>query len=603
MPYRQAGLTERQAAAHLLSRFTFGAQPGDVDSVVQMGLKNWFISQLDGDFKDDSLLTRIDTSYKDLKLSNSEMLQNFPNRGLIIQMAIKDSVINKDSLGSIDKPRLKAIFQAYLLKKHFKTNQDLFRELQSRKILLAAYSKNQLHEVLTDFWFNHFNCSLNKEDCSRFVPDFERDAIRPNVLGRFQTLLLATAKSPAMLFYLDNFSSSYTDTLHLKRYPSKMNLVSKPGDTSLKKPITITKIPARRFAGLNENYAREVMELHTLGVDGGYTQSDVTQAARILTGWTVYPLSDQGPAAIAKKVLEKMSDQELSQKGFIREGDFLFTPNRHDPGQKVVLGHIFPAGGGYQEGVELLSLLAHHPSTAHFISKKLAIRFVSDNPPPSLIEKMAKTFLNKDGDIREVLITMVSAPEFWSPSALRQKTKSPFEYILSSIRSLNSKVNNPLALVNWSNRMGQQIYYYTAPTGFPDQGAYWINTGALLNRMNFGLALASGRVNGIKTDLLALNHFHEPESNEAALVTYASIMMPERNLDETVKRLSPLLSHPDLPNKIEAAGNGFAANTTKNPMGEIPPSPRSQQQNKDKNNNSLAQVVGIIIGSPEFQRR
>ena len=596
MPYKQAHLTDRQAAAHLLSRFTFGARPGDVDSVVKMGLKNWFIAQLNGDLSDDSLLTRIDTVNKDLRLSNGEMLKAFPTTGLVIQMAIKDSVIQKDSIGSLGKPKLKAMLQDYMKRKGFKNIPDLYKELQARKILMAAYSKNQLHEVLTDFWYNHFNCALNKEDCSRFIPDFERDAIRPNVLGKFQTLLVATAKSPAMLFYLDNFSSSYTDTSRLRpNNPPKSLKLPLSNDTSKRK--SITQIPPRRFQGLNENYAREVMELHTLGVDGGYTQSDVTQAARILTGWTVYPISDQGPGAFAKKLLEKLSPEDFIKKGFVREGDFLFTPNRHDPGSKIVLGHVFPAGGGYQEGMDLLSILAHHNSTAHFISKKLAIRFVSDNPPKSLIEKMATTFLNTDGNIREVLITMVSSPEFWSPTSLRQKTKSPFEYILSSVRSLNSKIIDPNGLIPWLNRMGQPIYYFTAPTGFPDQGAYWINTGSLLNRMNFGLSLATGKVNGIKTDLLALNNYHEPESNEAALLTFSTIMLPERNLDETMRRLSPLLSHPDLHTKIESAGSNSGSNPSmsKPSVMEIKPN--------DKNTSSLAQVVGIIIGSPEFQRR
>jgi uncharacterized protein (DUF1800 family) len=239
------------------------------------------------------------------------------------------------------------------------------------------------------------------------------------------------------------------------------------------------------------------MELHTLGVDGGYTQQDVTQAARVLTGWTVYPMNEN-----AKKFVNRFNPDQLAWRGFVHEGDFLFNANRHDKGEKMVLGHVFPAGGGYEEGVELLEMLAHHPSTARFICRKIAVRFVSDDPPQSLIDKMAKTFLQKDGDIRQVLITMVTAPEFWSPAAIREKTKSPFELAIGAVRSLHATIDQPYPLYTWITRMGEKMYYYQAPTGFPDKGVYWINAGSLLNRMNFGLALAEGQVPGVRVDLV-----------------------------------------------------------------------------------------------------
>src|SRR5580704_15065836 len=218
---------------------------------------------------------------------------------------------------------------------------------------------------MTDFWFNHFNVSITKNDCAEFIPAYERDVIRPNALGRFSELLIKTAKSPAMLFYLDNFISSA--------------------------PVDSMTMPAQRARGLNENYAREVMELHTLGVDGGYTQADVTQAARVLTGWTVYPMRED-----AQRLITRFNPDQLARRGFVHDGDFLFNANRHDKGVKTVMGHVFPAGGGYEEGVELLDMLAHHPSTANFICRKIAIRFVCDDPPQSLIDKMVKTFLAAD---------------------------------------------------------------------------------------------------------------------------------------------------------------------------------------------------------------
>jgi uncharacterized protein (DUF1800 family) len=552
-PWQAAGLTERQAAAHLISRFTYGAKPGQVDEVVQMGLENWFSKQLEGASADDSLEDRL-SRYDALELTNEEVADTYPRNGQVVRMAIRDGVIDKDSV-KVDRREYREVLQNYMQQKGLKREQDLFRQFFCQKVLRAAYSENQLREVMTDFWFNHFNVSLTKNDCSGFIPAYERDVIRPNALGRFNELLLKTAKSPAMLFYLDNFLSS-----------SPM-----PGDS------------AKRARGLNENYAREVMELHTLGVDGGYTQRDVTEAARVLTGWGVYPMGQFAKGGAGAVRLAKFTDEQIARRGFVHEGDFFFNANRHDKGEKVVLGRVFPAGGGYEEGVTLLSLLAHQPATARFVCRKIAVRFVSDDPPALLVDKMAKTFVERNGDIRQVLLTMVQAPEFWSPAALREKTKSPFELAIGAVRGLNGDIRQPLPLFNWVTRMGEKKYYYQAPTGFPDRGNYWINTGSLLNRMNFGLALAAGRVPGIQVDLLALNSGHEPESAVAALAIYGKLLLPERDLAATEKRLTPMLTDKGLVQKVnDAASEPTAVN------GET---------------SMLAQAVGIIIGSPEFQRR
>lgn len=562
-PWHRAGLTERQAAAHLISRFTYGATPGQVDAVMQMGLEKWFAKQLEGFSPDDSLEVRL-SHYDALELSNEQVANNYPRNGQVVKMAIQDGVINKDSVKP-DRKEYRDMLQAYMMQKGLKQEQDLFRQMFCQKVLRAAYSENQLREVMTDFWFNHFNVSLTKNDCSVFIPAYERDVIRPNALGRFNELLLKTAKSPAMLYYLDNFQSSG---------PPK---------------------------GLNENYAREVMELHTLGVDGGYTQQDVTEAARVLTGWGVYPLGSFARGNAGAVQLAKFTDSQIAQRGFVHEGDFFFNSNRHDKGEKTVLGHVFPAGGGYEEGVTLLELLVHQPATARFVCRKIAVRFVSDDPPASLVEKMAKTFLEKNGDIRQVLLTMVEALEFWSPAALREKTKSPFELAIGAVRGLNGNIQQPMPLFNWVTRMGEKKYYYQAPTGFPDRGTYWINTGSLLNRMNFGLALAAGRVSGVQIDLLALNKGHEPESAIAALNIYGRLLLPERDLAATEKRLAPLLTDPGLAQRVNAAaGDGVAA--ARPGDGQAKPGDVAARASAD-DRGMLAQAVGIIIGSPEFQRR
>lgn len=584
-PWRKAGLTEEQAAAHLLSRFTYGATPGQVEAVVKQGLEKWFEQQLEANQSDDSLQVQLQGNDA-LTLSNTEIVNIYPRNPQVLRMAIDDGFVNKDSVNKGDQKAYRELLQQYMQQKGFKPVAELIRGFINQRILRAAYSPNQLQEVLTGFWFNHFNVSFTKNDCERYIPVYERDAIRPNALGRFDELLLATAQSPAMLTYLDNFKSAGA-----KEMPNGKGGKKKTG-------------------GLNENYAREVMELHTLGVDGGYSQQDVTEAARVLTGWTIYPINEYNGKA-GRERLENATPAVLKHKGVVHKGDFLFMPNRHDIDSKVVLGKQFAANGGYEEGVELLHMLAHHASTATFISRKLAVKFVSDNPPQSLIDKMAKTFIDKKGDIKQVLITMVNAPEFWSSDALREKTKSPFELAISAVRGLDARIHQPYQLYTWISRMGERIYYYQAPTGFPDKGTYWINTGSLLNRMNFGLALASGRVPGVSFNLLALNNNHEPESVEAALVTYCRLLMPERNSEATIQRLTPLLNDPRLQQKIDKAA---AKNTMQQQDRETPETMQpvyAAQRSKaaaatamaPANKYQLSQVVGIIIGSPEFQRR
>ncbi len=664
-PYKAAGLTERQAAAHLLNRFTYGATPGQVDAVVKMGLEKWFEQQLEAKQSDASLDSMLN-QYDALKLSNTQIVETYPKNGQLARMAARDGIISLDSIKSAKKEDRDKL-QAYMAQKGLKPEQELLRQFTNQKILRATYTNNQLQEVLTDFWFNHFNVSVTKNDCAEFIPVYERDAIRPNVLGKFDKLLLATAKSPAMLYFLDNFSSVGANSAQnqpnarraqfIQQQMQQNPAMADPNSPQAKFLANAQK--ARKAQGLNENYAREVMELHTLGVDGGYTQADVTNAAKVLTGWTIFPMND-GYGNAGKKLIDNVGIGNLEKNGFVHEGDFLFTPNRHDMSEKVVLGHTFAANGGYQEGVTLLEMLAHHPSTAKFVTKKIAVRFVSDAPPQSLLDKMSRTFTEQDGDIKQVLIAMVNSPEFWSPQALREKTKSPFELAISSVRALNGQITAPYPLYLWITRMGQKLYFYQAPTGFPDKGQYWINTGALLNRMNFGLALASQRIPGIKFNLAALNNNHEPESPDAALAIYGKLIMPERNLDQTIARLKPMLNDPDLAKKIndqadkaappaqsmDATGNTMdmnnmaATDNTKGGKGKgknkLAANPATIDANNDSmvtdnaagfkpkvnkggnnagdrlmyamdnmkgNTSMLSQVVGILIGSPEYQRR
>jgi uncharacterized protein (DUF1800 family) len=344
-------------------------------------------------------------------------------------------------------------------------------ELSQQKVLRAVYSDRQLQEVLTDFWFNHFNVDARKGPERFLLTEYEREVIRPHVLGRFRDLLGATAKSPAMLFYLDNWLSADPNGPHDQ---TRLQPTFRRGGASpiARPPRPQPGQPANgQKKGLNENYGRELMELHTLGVDGGYTQKDVTEVARAFTGWTI-----DNPR---------------------RGGDFRFDPRIHDDGEKTILGHRIKSGGGVHDGEHVLDILAEHPSTAKFISTKLVERFVSDTPPPALVDRAAAKFRDSGGDLRAVMTVILTSSEFLSPAAYGAKVKTPFEFVVSSVRATGAEVTDARTLVRQVQQLGMPLYQCQPPTGYKNTADAWVNTGALVNRMNFGLALASGRLSGL----------------------------------------------------------------------------------------------------------
>ena len=342
-------------------------------------------------------------------------------------------------------------------------------DLKEGKVFRALYSNRQLEEVLADFWFNHFNVFENKNVpiqpngvVRMLLASYERDAIRPHVLGKFKDLLLATARHPAMLYYLDNWESispNAFDAFQVGPFATGPNLM---------------QVFGRQARGLNENYGREVMELHTLGVDGGYTQADVIAVARCFTGWTI--------------------------KQPTTKPEFVFASFMHETGEKVLLGHTIPAGGGEQDGLQAIEILARHPSTAKFISRKLAERFVADDPPQSLVDRMAQTFTKTDGDLRAVLQTMFASPEFFSEGAWQAKVKSPFEMVVSAVRAMGGEASDAFTLAQKIADLGEPLYGKLEPTGYPETGEGWLSTANLLGRMNFATALASGQIPGVKLD-------------------------------------------------------------------------------------------------------
>jgi uncharacterized protein (DUF1800 family) len=421
--------------------------------------------------------------------------------------------------------------------------QVVANELVEGKLLRAIYSDRQLQEVMTDFWFNHFNVFLGKGADRYLLTSYERDVIRPRALGKFEDLLVATAQSPAMLFYLDNWLSVGPNSDVANGIPKRANKevkqrIRNKGQTSQSKG---------KRNGLNENYGRELMELHTLGVNGGYTQQDVTEVARVFTGWTL----------------------KQPKQG----GGFTFEERTHEPGDKVVLGHrIKPKGE--KEGLEVLHILAHHPSTAKFVCTKLAMRFVSDDPPPALVDRMAQTFLKKDGNIREVLKTMLSSPEFWAPDTYRAKVKTPLEFVVSAVRASGADVTDAMPIARQLQNMGMPLYGMQPPTGYSMKADAWVNSSALLGRMNFALALTSGKVRGVQVD---------------------SEHMPGRSDD-------PQQSLAVLENSLLA---GEVSQQTHDVISaRLQDSKISRRKLDDPARPpNVGLIAGLLLGSPEFQRR
>jgi uncharacterized protein (DUF1800 family) len=451
--------TADQQVRHVLDRLAFGARPGDVARVRAMGVDEWIALQLAPDRISDSATDALVTSaFPTYHLPTRELAASALAGQQAIRQRARQLAAQGDSSAKRDV-RTEVLRGDPMLREQLQRARRSVTDVQSVKLARAVASERQLEEVMTDFWENHFSVFSGKGQTRLFLADYDRDVIRPRALGKFRDLLGAVAKSPAMLFYLDQFQST-VDSMHTPLAGAGMRRA---------RVRAARAQPVKRARGLNENYARELLELHTLGVDGGYTQRDVIEVARALTGWTMNPR--QG-------------------------GEFTFRPQIHDADEKIVLGHRLPAGRGIEDGEDVLDILARSPATAHFIAHKLAVRFVSDDPPPALVDRAAKTFLSTDGDIRETVRTIVTSPEFFSRAAYRSKVKSPFELVTSALRAVGARPDTTPRSAQMVAYLGAPIFGHQAPNGWPETGDAWINAGAILNRINFGLALAGGRVPG-----------------------------------------------------------------------------------------------------------
>jgi len=572
---KQRSLTEQQRILHVLNRLGFGARPGDVERVKAMGLENYINQQLSPEKISDSVAENKLAELSTLNMTTAELYGKYPQPGQLLRQLqargmlpenlaevrenrikgganSKPSEMPKDEAMSgseapknnnqtqppanpLDNEKNREAIQKYYRENGLQRPQQIIAELQASRILRAVYSERQLQEVMVDFWTNHFNVFANKGADRWLLTSYDRDTIRPFAMAKFSQLLEATAKSPAMLFYLDNFQSVSPDANAGRLRPQQQ----------------------RR--GINENYARELMELHTLGVDGGYTQKDVQEVARCFTGWTIF--QPRGGAAAVAAVMSSDGERRNARRGDAMQrtaGTFFFNMRAHDDGEKLVLGHKIPAGGGMKDGLMVLDILAHHPSTAKFIATKLVRHFVADNPPPALVDRVAETFRKTDGDIRETLKMIFFSKEFNSTEAYRVKIKRPFELVVSAIRTLGADTNGGPGTHQWIARMGEPLYGFQTPNGYSDSAESWVNTGGLLERMNFGLALAGNRVQGTRVNLANTN------ADQSKV------------LDEYLKNIL---------------------------AGEISASTKEALMKQLGQSDPATKVVGLILGTPEFQRQ
>jgi uncharacterized protein (DUF1800 family) len=519
---------------HVLNRLGYGPRPGDVEAVRQMGVLPWIEQQLHPErITDRALSTRL-TTLRTVALDTSVLLDKYelPREA---KREIQKKRAEMESASEQEQRRARREFMQKYRDDMDGTPRQVVEELQAAKVLRAVYSERQLEEVMVDFWLNHFNVFANKGPVKFLTGEYEREVIRPRVWGKFEDLLKATAQSPAMLFYLDNWLSadpSANPRADRARLASAGAFGMRRG-----RRTTMTREeappPAGRKRGLNENYAREIMELHTLGVDGGYTQKDVTEVARCFTGWTIRGLRQGDP-------------------------EFAFDARLHDKKDKLVLGRAIKPGG-QEEGEAIIHLLATHPSTARFISYKLARRFVADEPPAALVERAAETFRKTDGDIRSVVSAIVTSPEFLGSEHRAAKVKTPFEFAASAVRAAGADVVDARDLSRRIGQMGMPLYLQQPPTGYKDTADAWVSTSGLLARLNLALDLATGKVRGVTVDKAMLAPSGDPKGAAEAL---AARLVPSGLSPATRQTLAG-----------EAVGT------------------------------DLTRIAGLILGSPEFQRR
>ena len=635
-------LTEEQRIVHVLNRLGFGARPGDIERVKAMGVENYINQELAPEKISDAVAEDKVKTLSSLTLTTAELYEKYPQPGQLLRQLQQRGMLpqnlaeardNRVKGGAnstsapnsnagemsnqtttppqappqnpLDNEKYRQVVRDYYMQNGLLQPQRLSADLQASRILRAVYSERQLNEVMVDFWTNHFNVFMNKGADRWLLPSYDRDTIRPNAMGKFATLLEATAKSPAMLFYLDNFQSVSPNASQQPLRPRQRQILrGMEGELRRRnilmnqgvvQPVPRQPAPQQQRRGINENYARELMELHTLGVDGGYTQKDVQEVARCFTGWTIF--QPRGGAAALNAIMGDGARRNA--------GTFFFNARAHDDGEKVVLGHKIPGGGGIKDGLMVLEILAHHPSTAKFIATKLVRHFVSDEPPASLVDRVAATYTKTDGDIREMLRTIFFSNEFNSPEAYRVKVKRPFELVISAIRTVGADTNGGPGTHQWLQRMGEPLYGFITPNGYSDTAESWVNTGGLLERMNFALALASNRIPGTRVNLAKLSgNLGTSEADKTKLMDQFLNTILGGDISNATRET--LLKQLDQPTVVSIPTPGQRPAERQDDMGQMEgpdQMPRQRPRVEATINDPVTKVVGLILGTPEFQHQ
>lgn len=636
-------LTEGQKAIHVLNRLGFGARPGDVEKVKAIGLQKYIDLQLNASAIGDSVA---DGKVKDLEIFNmttADVFAKYPNPGALLRqleggrqaiaaaqqrkeaesmtgekMADDDKKMTADEQKE-RRDKLQALYREYDLKP---ANQ-LVPQIAANRVLRAVYSERQLQEVMVDFWQNHFNVFSGKNAVRWYIPSYERDVLRKNALGNFKDLLVGTAQHPAMLFFLDNFESVSPNAQPgnqgngklqqqlrsgnlppqvRERMKERQGLTDAQIDQRIKRAQNVGQ---RAKRGINENYARELMELHTMGVDSGYSQKDIVEVARAFTGWTI--ADARGYRRVAASMIQGNEEQRLArlerQAGVpdgTQSGTFYFNEKWHDKDAKTVMGQKVDEGG-VKDGLKVLDILVKSPATAKFIARKLAVKFVNDNPSEALVGRVAAAFSKSNGDIKTTLKAIFTDKEFFAAENYRAKIKTPFELAVSAIRTIGADTNASPAVLAMLNKLGEVPYGYQAPTGYPDTAEDWVNTGALLERLNFAVALASNQIPGTRVDL---KRFEAAERSGILDKTIAGVLDNDISASSKATLLKQVEQPlPDVKAPSEPTDPDMATVSMTGGPGQRGAGNRQARLLRPSGNPEVFKVVSLVLGTPEFQRQ
>ena len=662
-------LTENQKILHVLNRLGFGARPGDVEKVKAVGINKYIEQQLSPSSINDAVAEAKVNKLDVIKMSNEELFAKYPNGNAVLRAVAQKNNLQPRDLQAVrpnrarnnnqmsgekmnaaveekkegdftDAERLEYQKQIAELYKKYNLGrpQQITQQLNASRIMRAVYSEKQLNEAMVDFWTNHFNVYSSKAATRWFLPEYDRDVIRPNALGNFKDLLTATAKSPAMLFYLDNFQSVSPDTqMNVRRgagagrkrqmqngaqmqngvqpmnaqrreqLKKQYGLSDAELDARLKQNQQNPKQAKRMQRGINENYAREIMELHTLGVEGGYTQADIKEVARAFTGWTIIDARGyrNSVASMENGTQNKRGGRLMKAMGLPEDaesGTFYFNERAHDPGEKIVLGQKVNEAG-MKDGMKVIDILVNHPSTAKFIARKLAVKFVSDTPSEALVGRVAQAFNQSKGDIKTTLRALFTDQEFFAPENYRAKIKTPFELVVSAIRTVGADTNGG-QVQGLLAKMGEPLYGFQAPTGYPDTAEDWVNTGALLERLNFAIALAGNRIPGTRVNLKEFEAKDKSQILEKAIAEVLDGEISPNTKQMLLKRINEPL--PETKMTIDSGDGEAMENMAMMKGGQGGGRRNNQGQVKllaPSGNAEVFKVVGLILGTPEFQRQ